>query len=643
MQRGPPEIQPLCPCFRNVTQLDGRAPEVLFSHDGGEYSSNLPAPSSSVDLWSAGTVCAALHFGRKLFTGEDVTQQLQAFIDFLGPPAVAWPQVVHLRLWEHLSAKLTMRELQEDPCIALTGSALVRRPLPSGHPAIALVMSLLMWSPQQRSSAAQAAACPYFVAPLGSATSGQAPSSLVVGAAELDQGAPSPAKAGAATSSQAPSSLVDGAAELDQGAPRPAKAGAATEEKGSNLCLCQGGCGRGACSKMRTRRRRGTTSRVCSLERTVAGSRFCNECRCGMPACLNQRRGTGESRWCTKHQSLVDQGHYFVGGQVHELRKEWSEELKATAANSWWLCQQEVEPCDLTAFDGAFELEVAGGNMLLGQDSLLRLWAAAFMKWPLAIASWSAAAASARSERDWARAAGQVARAVDGNAMDFMHASISKGRMASLMGVQSFLQRLGQCHKIEQGQQHGSASIIVRLGKTQLQCRLSDSPAVWKEILRIRAPDITMPQTAEEFLEVMRALNAWFAKFPPVFSQGKGENAGYIRQHLLRKFALAMSRRAPRGAMGSIRWSDLRFLNPDQTGLTAAIDEWTTWQELEDRFGLHPLMISCWCCLLSQVPSDSWHLFVTPSAKLPEAVHQLRHEHEGVPPAPAALITQMGW
>ena len=161
-----------------------------------------------------------------------------------------------------------------------------------------------------------------------------------------------------------------------------------------------------------------------------------------MPACLNQRRGTwgSESRWCTKHQSLVDQGHYFVGGQVHELRKEWSKELKATAANSWWLCQQEVEPCDLTAFDGAFELEVAGGNMLLGQDSLLRLWAAAFMKWPLAIASWSAAAASARSERDWARAAGQVARAVDGNAMDFMHASISKGRMAPLMGAQSFLQ-----------------------------------------------------------------------------------------------------------------------------------------------------------------------------------------------------------
>ena len=71
---------------RSVTQMAGRAPEVLFSHSGGDYVAALTAPQCSVDLWSLGVVVAALQVGQHLFAKENVADQLQACVDFLGPP-----------------------------------------------------------------------------------------------------------------------------------------------------------------------------------------------------------------------------------------------------------------------------------------------------------------------------------------------------------------------------------------------------------------------------------------------------------------------------------------------------------------------------------------------------------------------------
>ena len=94
---------------RNVTQLPARAPEVLFSHHGGEDAVVLTHPQLSVDLWSSGTVVAALHVGRQLFEGHDELTQLQAVIDFLGPPLDVWPGCDDLHLWCEYEGSLANR------------------------------------------------------------------------------------------------------------------------------------------------------------------------------------------------------------------------------------------------------------------------------------------------------------------------------------------------------------------------------------------------------------------------------------------------------------------------------------------------------------------------------------------------------
>ena len=70
---------------RNVTQITGRAPEILALHN---FPSALTARQGSMDIWGAGVICGALHFACHLFwkPEDKALQILQAMIDFLGPP-----------------------------------------------------------------------------------------------------------------------------------------------------------------------------------------------------------------------------------------------------------------------------------------------------------------------------------------------------------------------------------------------------------------------------------------------------------------------------------------------------------------------------------------------------------------------------
>ena len=52
---------------RNVSQMHVRAPEVLLAEPRGGASARLSAALSTLDLWSAGIVVGALHFGKHLF------------------------------------------------------------------------------------------------------------------------------------------------------------------------------------------------------------------------------------------------------------------------------------------------------------------------------------------------------------------------------------------------------------------------------------------------------------------------------------------------------------------------------------------------------------------------------------------------
>ena len=75
----------------------------------------LTHPQLSVDLWSLGTLVAALHVGRQLFEGQDELTQLQAVIDFLGPPLDVWPGCADLRLWCEYEGSLANRQPEMPP------------------------------------------------------------------------------------------------------------------------------------------------------------------------------------------------------------------------------------------------------------------------------------------------------------------------------------------------------------------------------------------------------------------------------------------------------------------------------------------------------------------------------------------------
>ena len=75
----------------------------------------LTHPQLSVDLWSSGTVVAALHVGRQLFEGHDELTQLQAVIDFVGPPLDVWPGCVELYLWGEYEGSFVNRQPEMPP------------------------------------------------------------------------------------------------------------------------------------------------------------------------------------------------------------------------------------------------------------------------------------------------------------------------------------------------------------------------------------------------------------------------------------------------------------------------------------------------------------------------------------------------
>lgn len=99
---------------RNVAQLAARS-RSSFSHRGAEGPALLTHPQLSVDLWSSGTVVAALHVGRQLFEGHDELTQLQAVIDLLGPPLDVWPGCVELDLWCEYEGSFANRQPEMPP------------------------------------------------------------------------------------------------------------------------------------------------------------------------------------------------------------------------------------------------------------------------------------------------------------------------------------------------------------------------------------------------------------------------------------------------------------------------------------------------------------------------------------------------
>ena len=280
---------------RNVSQMHVRAPEVLLSRSQGGASASLPAALSTLDLWSAGIVVAALHFGKFLFQHETPIGQIQAMVDFLGHPLPDWPGVRDLRLWPKFET--TLREPKR-PCKAtaelLTSKKVVRRALSDGHPAIHLTLALLKWDPAERLPAQEALRHKLFE--------------------EQSPDQPSPARSNFST----PPKVRPLAGQL-----RPARVVPDMEPQHAVpcACACKGSCGRAECSRAKSRRSRQRNAGeqapdfICGLQ-PVEGRKYCSACICAVRGCSALRLGGCFSRFCTKHDKQMKEGHYCVGGEV---------------------------------------------------------------------------------------------------------------------------------------------------------------------------------------------------------------------------------------------------------------------------------------------------------------------------------------
>ena len=173
----------------------------------------------------------------------------------------------------------------------------VVRPLPGGHPAIDLILRLLMWDPGSRLPAAEALQHPFFgvdPAPIVGSPAGPrlGPSSRRSGAegscvsADLRQGssgaAASPGEPGHRQGRPSGGPSVSADPDLDAGVPVPSHL--TSEPCEAAGCQCLGNCGRAACSTRQTRRQRGTVIDGCGGA-CRRGSKYCEECACGVADC----------------------------------------------------------------------------------------------------------------------------------------------------------------------------------------------------------------------------------------------------------------------------------------------------------------------------------------------------------------------
>jgi hypothetical protein len=297
---------------------------------------------------------------------------------------------------------------------------------------------------------------------------------------------------------------------------------------------------------------------------------------------------------------------------LRNFGKDWSDELKLVAANSWWL--SSLVPPDIVAFDEALALEIKSHGAVFGHLSLLRLWAAAYVKEPKVALEWmqsaggelGVSASSRELATSWAQACERLASLP---ASDRMALPIS-GRKP--VGLAPFLRAFGV----------GLGSPAKRSSSGQVTGVTETAAGTWEQLINIPMETLQLPKTGGELVEAISRLDEWLELFPAQFGHGK-RGSSCVRKDLLRKFAFSFAKKLPPGAMRSVAWKDMRPANCDLKNHTAPFEGFE-WGEIEDRLGLHPLLVASWACMFSNVQAaDIAEHFKQPRARILDIVQKL--------------------
>ena len=669
---------------RTVSTWPHRAPEVILSwppcagvsaaqaHARGQVA-KLPETNRALDMWSFGSIVASLFTGRLFFQAEgcdgnaddaDLAPLLQMQINFIGTPLGKWAEITSLPQWERYAPALTFPRV---PSMALTSSTTVPQPLPFSHDMLSLVDACLLWDPAMRVSAARAAEHKALI---------HSPTALM----------------------RTPQSPRHGASgESHDGATSISTVAAECEAEVAKTCTCSGNCCAYMCKGKKLKQAfyrpvgklvEGAAPPTCGAPLTSDDSgTYCRICACDVAGCTRPKSGGAD--FCSGHQAK--KGEYTSPTGICPLPKKWSTwELRTTAERATLL--RDLEPCDVTEFY-KFALPLLAsleGTMLRGHD-LLHLWAVAYMKWPIAIDAWkshfsspgvtaglSSSALAHATTKSYVDGCSKVANAIAGVDLPYMHEMICRKSMAHTMGAQMWLQHLHiivkddlsgdtSTHAAKRRCMHKKSAKLqeaeplsaarLRIGQQGQQFSVCAHDDVWSQIVAIskETRPIKLPESAPDMLRFIADIKDWLQAFPPCMRQSGEDDVNakrYTRRHIQRKIILAVSKHydamgptergvsASSSRFGSISKGDLQDCIADQGEYLRDLDDTMTWQGMESTFGMHPLMISCWCCLLSDVKKDAEKAVFNEGRKhssLRAAACKLADTHGGILPTPGAL------
>ena len=114
----------------------------------------------------------------------------------------------------------------------------------------------------------------------------------------------------------------------------------------------------------------------CCSEPVLPGGAYCKQCSCAVEGCLKMkkpvfRRPAGApyiQDLCRAHGAMIDAGtHYICKGCIRERDPdEACSMIIAVGANSGWLSDPCMVPCDIAAFDAMFGQELERGEGFRG-------------------------------------------------------------------------------------------------------------------------------------------------------------------------------------------------------------------------------------------------------------------------------------
>ena len=433
-----------------------------------------------------------------------------------------------------------------------------------------------------------------------------------------------------------------------------------------------------------------------SLRAAVAGSSFCELCKCA--AC--SKHNVGRTRFCftkpcvTQHMprplrsqsgaqdetSDWSTADYCNMHGRHSLPETWPPSLKVAAKLGWLLMQNT--PLDyLVWMDFADALAARRANSTVSSSDVTWLFMAHCIKWPVAVSRFHEYALRACDARVGTAAAivdslVRVLRDLSGQAFPQMHARMSsKGRMHSSTGIIVHAQWLGLLRKLDLGTEAAAGDVVLHLGVSQSAYVLNPCQddavqlvAGWLAAFRQEWPRqvhvATFAECADAIVQtVARARTMSHGSAGPLYwghvtaeaehrrqsspepprrkrAIAPGYSAKHFAKCVLLRYETALQIQWAEPPLCSLSMAAVLKWTPDETGQCDAIANMALGEAVR-VFGYSPLLVSGFACFASAVDELQMSLlFRAPERDLFGVVAKWRKELEAASPEIETVVFQ---